>query len=69
MHVLKEARDTCVYDASELDLLGRVFSRLKKDGQSLEQREALASRIIANYTAGMIDEEELIAASQLPLGR
>ncbi|MER8884796.1 hypothetical protein [Mesorhizobium sp. M0816] len=50
-------------------LLGRVFEGLKVDAQSEHQREALASRIIANYMAGIQDEEELISASKLPLGR
>ncbi|CCV15470.1 conserved hypothetical protein [Mesorhizobium sp. STM 4661] len=69
MPLLHKTRDCCVYEPSELELLGRVFNRLKKDGQSPEQREILASRILANYSAGITDEEELVSASRLPLGR
>jgi hypothetical protein len=49
--------------------LGRVFEQLKLDGQSPEAREALASRIIANYMAGVVDEAELVTLSRQPLGR
>jgi hypothetical protein len=35
------------------------------DGQSEQQRETLASRIIANYMAGVVDEEELLSASKM----
>ncbi|WP_352774242.1 hypothetical protein [Mesorhizobium sp. M0768] len=54
---------------SDLALLGRVFDQLKVDGQSAHQREVLASRIIANYMAGVVDEAELVSTSKQPLGR
>ncbi|PAP94431.1 hypothetical protein [Mesorhizobium wenxiniae] len=63
------AEDSGVFNPSELALLGRVFDRLKIDGQSEQQRESLASRIIANYMAGVVDEEELLSASKQALGR
>ena len=63
------AEDSGVFTPSELALLGRVFNRLKIDGQSEQQREALASRIIANYMAGVVEEEELLSASKQALGR
>ncbi|RWF63951.1 MAG: hypothetical protein EOS26_31315 [Mesorhizobium sp.] len=63
------AEDSGVFNSSELALLGRVFDRLKIDGQSEQQRESLASRIIANYMAGVVDEEELLSASKQALGR
>ncbi|MER8395558.1 hypothetical protein NKH10_27490 [Mesorhizobium sp. M1340] len=50
-------------------LLGRVFDRLKSEALSEQRREALASRIIANYMAGLVDEEELLSASRQALGR
>jgi hypothetical protein len=65
----RKAEDAGVFDPSELALLGRVFDRLKVDGQSAHQREALASRIIANYMTGVVDEEELLSASKQALGR
>ena len=69
MPIQRKARAAGVFDPPELALLGRVFDRLKVDGQSAQQREALASRIIANYMAGVADEEELLSASRQPLGR
>ncbi|MER8441364.1 hypothetical protein NKH36_33715 [Mesorhizobium sp. M1312] len=58
-----------VFRPFEVALLGRVFDRLKVGVQSDNQREALASRIIANYLAGVRGEEELLSASRQPLGR
>ncbi|MDX8451197.1 hypothetical protein RFM98_00350 [Mesorhizobium sp. VK9D] len=43
--------------------------RLKFDGQTAEQRDVLASRIIANFMAGITDDEELISLSRRPLSR
>ncbi|RWO42806.1 MAG: hypothetical protein EOS11_14545 [Mesorhizobium sp.] len=63
------AEDSGVFNPSELALLGRVFDRLKVGAQSEKQRETLASRIMANYMAGVVDEEDLLSASKLPLGR
>ncbi|TIL35764.1 MAG: hypothetical protein E5Y83_00655 [Mesorhizobium sp.] len=58
-----------IFDPSELALLARAFEQLKLEGQSTGQREALASRIIANHMAGVTDETELISLSRQPLGR
>jgi hypothetical protein len=69
MPVQRKAEAAGIFNSSELALLGRVFDRLKVDGQSEQQREVLASRIIANYMAGVVDEEELLSASKQPLGR
>jgi hypothetical protein len=69
MPIYRKAKETGAFNSDELALLGRVFDRLKFEGQSQEQREALASRIIANYQAGIRDEEELVSISRLPLGR
>jgi hypothetical protein len=54
---------------SEVALLARVFEQAKKEVGSEAGREALASRIIANYLAGITDEAELLALSRQPLGR
>jgi hypothetical protein len=69
MPIYRKAQEAGVFDASEVALLGRVFDRLKVEGQSDQRREALASRILANYLAGLTDEDELASASKLPLGR
>jgi len=69
MPIRRKAREAGILQPSELELLGRVFEQLKLDGQSPEAREAIASRIIANYMAGVADEAELVALSRQPLGR
>ncbi|RWE80844.1 hypothetical protein [Mesorhizobium sp.] len=69
MPIRQKAREAGVFSSSEVALLGRVFDRLQVEGQSPQRREALASRILANYEAGITDEEELVTASKLPLGR
>ena len=69
MTIRSKATEAGIFRPSELDLLGRVFQQLKRDGQSPEARDALASRIIANYMAGVVDEAELVSLSRQPLGR
>ncbi|MER9871163.1 hypothetical protein NKJ35_29065 [Mesorhizobium sp. M0136] len=69
MPIHRKAEDAGVFHPSELALLGRVFDRLKSDALSEQRREALASRVIANYMAGLVDEEELLSASRQALGR
>ncbi|MEI9416849.1 hypothetical protein [Mesorhizobium sp. Cs1321R2N1] len=69
MLIYQRAKEAGVFDSSDVALLGRVFEKLKAEGQSPEGHEALASRVIANYQAGIRDEEELAAVSKLPLGR
>lgn len=69
MPIYQRAKDAGIFNSSEGALLGRVIDKLKNEQQSAECREALASRVIANYLAGIRDETELISASQLPLRR
>ena len=69
MTIRSKATEAGILRPSELDLLGRVFQQLKRDGQSPEARDSLASRIIANYMAGVVDEAELVSLSRQPLGR
>ncbi|PAP94497.1 MAG: hypothetical protein E5V72_17195 [Mesorhizobium sp.] len=69
MAIRRKAEEAGIFDPSELALLARTFEHLKLESQSTGQREALASRIIANYMAGVIDEAELISLSRQPLGR
>ncbi|BAB54859.1 msr9672 (plasmid) [Mesorhizobium japonicum MAFF 303099] len=49
-------------------LLDRVVEQLKLENQSSDARDAIASGIIGNYMAGIVDEDELISLSK-PLGR
>ena len=69
MPIRKKATEAGIFDPSEVALLGRVFERLRLDNQSPEARDAIASRIIANYMAGIKDEAELVSLSKQPLGR
>ena len=69
MPIRTKANEAGIFDPSELALLGRVFEQLKLQGQSPEARDAIASRIIANYMAGIKDEAELVSLSKQPLGR
>lgn len=67
MPIRRKATEAGIFDPSELALLGRVFEQLKVNDH--HAREALASRIIANYMAGVTDEAELVSLSRQPLGR
>ncbi|UCI10204.1 hypothetical protein FJ974_14990 [Mesorhizobium sp. B1-1-8] len=69
MPIRRRASEVGIFDASELALLGRVFDRLLLDNKSAGERDAIASRIIANYMAGIKDEAELLSLSKQPLGR
>ncbi|MER8405335.1 hypothetical protein NKH16_11365 [Mesorhizobium sp. M1307] len=69
MPIRRTAERAGVFTPSEIALLGRVFDRLKVNAQSDHEREALASRIIANFMAGIEDEDNLVLASKRPLGR
>jgi hypothetical protein len=69
MPIQQRAKEAGIFSSSDLALLGRVFDKLKNEHLSQERLEALASRVLANYQAGITDEDELLAASKLPLGR
>ncbi|AZO47866.1 MAG: hypothetical protein EOS58_18010 [Mesorhizobium sp.] len=69
MPIRRKAQDAGIFDPSELALLARVFERLKLESDSPDRLEGLASRILANYMAGIADEEELLSLSKQPLGR
>ncbi|AZO53517.1 MAG: hypothetical protein EOS78_02495 [Mesorhizobium sp.] len=69
MPIRKKAQEAGRFTPEEVALLGRVFDRLKMGDDLGPQRETLASRIIANYMAGVVDEEELLSVSRQPLGR
>ena len=69
MPIRQKAVEAGILEPSELALLGRVFGQINVGHLSPAAREALASRIIANYMAGVVDESELVALSRQPLGR
>lgn len=68
MPIRRKAVDAGIFEPAELALLGRVFEQLKLAHQSADAQDRLASRIIANYMAGVVDEAELSALSRKPLG-
>lgn len=65
----RHAEDAGIIIPAELELLGQVFDRLSVPGESEEDREALASRIISSFLAGITDEDELVTVAKQPLGR
>jgi len=69
MPVNRKAQEMGVFSASEIALFWRVFDQSKRPGETEAEREARASRIIANYMAGIEDEAELVSLSKKPLGR
>ncbi|OWK19593.1 hypothetical protein AJ88_40485 [Mesorhizobium amorphae CCBAU 01583] len=69
MPIRRKAQDAGIFDPSELALLARVFERLKLESDAPDRLEGLASRILANYMAGILDEAELVSLSRQPLGR
>lgn len=69
MPLRRYAQDAGIMDPEDVALLGRVFDRTVSEGESGEQREARASRIIGYFLAGITDESELIVLAKQPLGR
>ncbi|BAB53712.1 msr8070 [Mesorhizobium japonicum MAFF 303099] len=69
MPIRRKATEAGIFDPAEMALLGRVFEQLKLENQSPDERDAIASRIIGNYMAGVVDEDELVSPSRRPLGR
>lgn len=58
-----------IFEESELQLLSRVMERSARAGESEEDREHRASRIISYYQTGITDEDELVTLAKQPLGR
>ncbi|BCG75297.1 hypothetical protein MesoLj113a_64550 [Mesorhizobium sp. 113-1-2] len=69
MPIRRKATEAGIFKPAEMALLGRVFEQLKLEHQSPDERDAIASRIIGNYMAGIVDEDELVSLSRQPLGR
>jgi hypothetical protein len=62
--IYQQAKGGGIFSSSDLALLGREFDKLKNEHQSPERREALASRLLANYLPGIRDEAELLSVFQ-----
>jgi hypothetical protein len=69
MAMRQAANKAGIYQPAEIVLLGRVFDKLVNPRDDDDAREALASRILGYYLAGIRDEDELCTVSKLPLGR
>lgn len=60
MPIRQKLEDAAVLLPDEVDLLMKVFAATAVDGETDDDREKRASRIIANYQLGIRDEKELI---------
>lgn len=69
MPIRRKLEDAAVFQPEEVDLLIKVFAETSVEGETNDDREHRASRIIANYQLGIRDESELIGLSRRPLGR
>ncbi len=69
MPINRKANEAGVFTPSDLALLQRVYRQTEVDGETEAMREGRASRILANFLAGITDEAELISLSRQPLGR
>jgi hypothetical protein len=69
MPVERKAKEFGAFAPSEIALFWRVYDATKAAGESDAEANHRASRIIANYAAGITDEAELIELSRRPLGR
>ena len=69
MPIRSKAMEVGNFSPGELALLARVFERTKPASETDQQRDSRASRIIANYMAGIRDEDELAALSKQALRR
>lgn len=58
-----------LFTPEDLGLLQRVFEIASNPGDDNEQRDRCASRIVANFQAGIRDENELVGLSRQPLRR
>jgi hypothetical protein len=64
-----KAIEAGIFEEAELDLLSRVLENSATPGETAEEREHRASRIIGYFQAGIYDEAELTTLARRPLGR
>ena len=69
MPVSRKAKELGTFSPEEVELFWRVFDAAKMPGESESEAEFRAARIIATYSAGITDENELTELSRKPLGR
>jgi hypothetical protein len=69
MPVSRKASELGAFNPDEIAMFWRVFDATKAPGETNVDAEHRASRIIANYSAGITDENELMEISRRPLGR
>jgi hypothetical protein len=69
MPLHRKAEEAGIISPAELSLLSRVFDATKRDGESENDREARASRILGYYLAGIDDEDELKTLARQALHR
>lgn len=69
MSLHRKAEEAGIISPTELALLSRVFQATSHKGESENDREARASRILGYYLAGIDDEEELQTLARQPLQR
>jgi hypothetical protein len=65
----RKAAELGAFDKKEIELFWRVFDATRKPGETDADADLRASRIIATYSAGITDENELIELSRKLLGR
>ncbi len=69
MPLHRKAEEAGIISPTELALLARVFQATAREGESEQDREARASRILGYYLAGIDDEAELTTLARQPLQR
>ena len=57
------------FGPAELVMFAKVLDRLDIREFGEFDRQAMAHRVIANYMAGITDEDELVELSRRPLGK
>ena len=64
-----KAIEAGIFEEAELDLLSRVLEKSATAGETREEREQRASRIIGYFQTGITEEDELVTLARRPLGR
>jgi hypothetical protein len=65
----RRAGELGAFGPEEIALFWRVFDATRPPDETDQDADHRASRIIANYSAGISDEKELIELSRKPFGR
>jgi hypothetical protein len=65
----RKAAELGAFGPEEIALFWRVFDATRRPGETDADADLRASRIIATYSAGITDENELTELSRKPFGR